>query len=153
MRKAQVCGTRKYNLRINTPKIGHVLLQINQSIALWVSGNANICVILSQVGFPGWVHMCGFDVWVDQNDQKVDYEQSPPNLTISNLGTPRTQEIFRFWNFPNSLYYQKLNAWECLRINYLVFMGQFFVLGVPRLLDSLLIAIFVHFAYFVYFLA
>ena len=54
-------------------------------------------------------------------------------MHISNLGTPRTQELSNCRNFLNSQHYQKLNVGECWRINYLKFMSQFSVLGVPRL--------------------
>ena len=51
------CVAREYNLRLNTPKIGHIV-QLNPSIALWVSGNTNYRVIsLSRVGFPVGSHM------------------------------------------------------------------------------------------------
>ena len=48
---------RENTLRINTPKIGHIV-QLNRSIALYVSGNANYRVISSsRVGFPLGSHM------------------------------------------------------------------------------------------------
>ena len=79
------------------------------------------------------VHLGGFDVRTDQNDQKVDFEYSPPNLSMSNLGTPKTHKIFRSRNFPNSLIPRKLNS-GCIRpIRKLNITGQFSVLVVPRL--------------------
>ena len=56
------------------------------------------------------VHLCGLDVRTDRKDQKVDFEYPPPNLSMSNLGHPRTHEISNVWNFPNSQLYQKLNV-------------------------------------------
>ena len=64
---------------------------------------------------------------------------------ISNLGTPRTQEISNLWNFPNSLIPRKLKSWGISWINYLIFMIKFSVLRVPRLSHSYFGAYFVTF--------
>ena len=70
---------------------------------------------------------------------------------MSNLGTPRIQEMSNLWNFLNSQLYQKLNVREYWCINYLMFRSQFSVLGVPRLSRDLCLsisAIFVRFTCF-----
>ena len=92
-----------------------------------------------------WVHLGGLDVRADQHDQNVDFKYLPPNLSMSNLGHRRTQEISSLWNFPNSQLYQKLNVRECWRINYLIFIGQFSVLGVPRLYTAYFCCLFCDF--------
>ena len=70
-----------------------------------------------------------------------DYPQLRFENHISNLGTPRTQEISNLWNFPNRQLYQKLNRWKCWRIKYVSIIAQFGVLGVPRLLQALFLSI------------
>ena len=88
-------------------------------------------------------HLGGLDVRADQNDQKMNFEYSPPNLSMSNLGHPRTQEISYLWKFPNSQLYQKLNVRECWRINYLICISQFSFLGCPRLYTAYFCPVFV----------
>ena len=142
MQIAQVCGTRKYDLE-----------QILQKLASWQKDLfGDDCLRLKICSFNqkalcsipvGVTWKGGFDDRTDQNDQKVEFRYPPPNLSMSNLGTPRTQEISSLWNFPNSQLYQKLNVQECWRINYLIFIGQFSVLSVPRLYTAYFCPVFV----------
>ena len=101
---------QKYNLRINNPKTGYHV-QTNQLIALWVSGNVNICVIISSwVGFPGLVIQFVAFFRDDHSDQKEGFEYLPPNLSISYLGALISQQIPKFWNFLNNPVHPGLNS-------------------------------------------
>ena len=83
----------------------------------------------------GRVHLGESDVRTDQNVQKVDFEYSPQILSMSNFGHPKTHELSRSRNFPNSLIPRKFNS-GCIRtIRKLNIIGQFSVLGGPRLLS------------------
>ena len=64
---------------------------------------------------------------------------------ISNLGTPRSQEIFNIWNFPNRQIPWKLNSRGIGNINYLIFMSRFSVLSVPRLSSLVFCPVSVHY--------
>ena len=68
-----------------------------------------------------------------------------PNLSVFNLGTPKTQEISDSWNFLNSLIPRTINSRDIGRIRTLLIVGQFSVLCVPRLLHSYFVAYFVTF--------
>ena len=79
MRKARVCGTRKYDLTINTPKIGQLSQQNVRSIDCL---RLKICslIVKTCVRLRSGSPLGGSDVRTDQNDQKVDFEYPPPNL-------------------------------------------------------------------------
>ena len=60
---------------------------------------------------------------------------------VPKFGTLRTYWKIKIWNFPNSLMHPKLNL-RCIRpIKKLDIIGQFSILGVPRLLHGLFLAI------------
>ena len=81
-------------------------------------------------------HLGGLDVRADQNDQKVDFEYPPPNLSVSILGALKAQELSNRWNFPNRLISRKLNSRGIVRIKCLLTRGHSWVLGAPRSLYS-----------------
>ena len=83
--------------------------------------------------------------WFGPSGQGMKYPRLRFWNHVSNLGHRRTQEISILRNFPNSQLYQKLNVRECWRINYLVFMSRFYVLGCPRLSIVVFVSIFFRF--------
>ena len=92
---------REIRLSLNTPKNGQQSQQNVRRLSLVSIKNLQ-CELKGPALDSDRGHLGGLDARADHNDQKVDFEYPPPNLSLYNLGHPRTENWTNFRNFPNS---------------------------------------------------